>query len=224
VDLIEPALTTPRKHEDHIALVLDMLFVQVYKAHVSVRFLAEIGHMEDAATIARRLLELSVFAGYISFPSREEERTARADRYLGNLWHELPPEGRAVLPNDIRTFWESIAGGVPRGGLPSFQKMFAEIDKHETYAKDYRLLTGIAHGSSSDQLIAFAHRRVPVRPHWHLGALLVFASRYAVGLALLWNDIYKIIETAALQSLVDDLTQWPEGRPDPEATPPAEAP
>src|SRR5438874_4827987 len=81
MDIIEPAVTQPRRHDDHLALALDMMFVQAYKSHVSVRFLAELGHMEDTATITRRMLELSVFAGYMTEPTVDSERVARADRY-----------------------------------------------------------------------------------------------------------------------------------------------
>lgn len=210
LDIIEPAVTQPRRHDDHLALALDMLFVQAYKSHVSVRFLAELGHMEDTATITRRVLELSVFAGYITEPTVDSERVARADRYLANLWYELAPEGRVVLPTEVHGFWEALAPGVPRGGLPSFQAMFAALGKHETYKKDYDLLCGIAHGSSSDQLIAFAHQTVPVRPDWHLGTLLVFATKYALGVSILWNEIHKTMDETVLEELINDLVKWPE--------------
>src|SRR6266550_4391694 len=80
LDLIEPVLIKTRKQEDQFGLVLDMLFVQVYKSHVTVGTLAELGHMEDAATITRRLLEIFVFAGYITDPLKLAQRVERADR------------------------------------------------------------------------------------------------------------------------------------------------
>jgi len=221
VDLIEPALIKTRKQENQLGLVLDMLFIQVYKSHISVGTLAELGHMEDAATIARRLLEMSVLAGYITEPVKPGQRVERADRYLANLWQELAPEGRAVLPTDVQVFWESVARRAPRGAQPSFQKMFAEIGKHETYQKDYRLLTQIAHGSSPDQLIEFARETIPMRPGWHLGALLVFATKYALATAILWNEISPLIDETRLGHLINDLAKWPEGKTTPNASPEA---
>src|SRR5687768_8783561 len=62
---VERAYQEHRQLVDPIHLAIDMLMTQAYKAHLSVRILAEHAHVEDAATISRRLLEISVQTVYI---------------------------------------------------------------------------------------------------------------------------------------------------------------
>jgi len=207
--LIEPAVVTRRRHEDDTALVLDMLFVQAYKAHVSVRYLVELGHMEDAATITRRLLELATTSGYIGTADPPSNALGRARRFLADLWLDLPTEARSVLPLNAQNYWNDLVGKTPRGALPSFQKMFSVLGHQGTYGDDYSILARVAHGASSDQLVAFARNTVPVRPLDHLGPVLAFASRYALATADVWNGTFHVIDAAALQNVAIALAAWP---------------
>ena len=208
VTLLEPAVEQPRRHAELLDLALDMLFVQAYKAHVSVLLLVLHGHMEDAATIARRLLELAAVMGYFGLAPTPEGKTARVKRYLADMWVDLPPEAQNLLPNTAREFWHKIANGAPRGALPKMQSIFSELGRQDTYDHDYRLLSRIAHGASSDQVIAFAADTVPVRPLWHLDTLLVLASRYFVAAALVWNDSASLIDKGALDALALKVSAW----------------
>lgn len=219
LELLEPAIETPRRQAALFDLAVDMLFVQAYKAHVSVLLLVLHGHMEDAATVARRLLELAAAMGYFGLAPTPEAKTARVKRYLADMWTDLPPEGQNLLPNAAREFWHKIANGTPRGALPKIQSIFSELGRQDTYNDDYSLLSRIAHGASSDQIIAFAADTVPVRPLWHLGTLLALASRYFVAAALVWNDSFSLIDQGKLDALSEKVSAWKRNP----APPPSEA-
>jgi hypothetical protein len=206
--LLEPGVQTPRVPTPPLLLALDMLFVQSYKAHLSTYAAAELGHTEDSATLCRRLLELGVLAGYIGLAEPEKNREERARRYLADMWNDLPVEGRSRLPEATRQQWEESLAGTPRGAFPSFQKMFVDVGQGATYKEDYSLLSRIAHGASSDQLIAYGQSPVPVRAPWHIGTLLVFASRYYLGTAVVWNEHFRALDEAKLDKLVQEAAQW----------------
>lgn len=206
--LLEPGVAAPRKLLDATHIALDMLFVQTYKAHLSVLGVADFGHMEDAATLTRRLLELAVTAAYIGMAGTPRDHDQRARRYLADLWQELPPEGRNVLPPPVQEQWASLTMGVPRGALPKVQKMFSELNQQAAYDLDYDLLSRIAHGASSDQLVAYTSNPVQVRATWHIGALLVYASRYYLATAFAWNAHFHGFSDAELQSLVEKIDAW----------------
>lgn len=209
-EFLEPAIAEARSLPEWPHIALDMLLVQSYKAHLSVRFVAEIGHTEDAATLARRLLELAVSAGYIGFAEPLDERLPRAKRYLAALWAELPDTAKAHLPRKVREDWTALGNGVTAGPFPSMQKMFTAIDQHGTYDTDYRLLSSIAHGSSSDQIIAYLASPVEVRPIWHIGIILVYASRYYLATAAAWDQCFDRIDTARLNEIIDEIAEWAE--------------
>jgi len=212
LELLEPSVEKPRRHDGLLELAVDMLFIQCYKAHISVMILSEHGHMEDAATMSRRLLELAAEVGYLGLPPNAETRLQRAKRYLADLWLDLPPEVQQGMPTGAKQFWSNLAEGVPRGAFPSFQRMFSEFGRQDTYDEDYRLLSRIAHGASSDQIIAFAANTIPVRPLWHLDAVMVVASRYFVAAAHVWNDNWRLLDQPRLDDLTKRLADW---RPDP---------
>lgn len=72
--VMQAAATTPRGLPDEVSRAVDMLFIQAFKAHLSVGELAELALVEDAATIVRRLLELGIQAVYIARDSEEATR------------------------------------------------------------------------------------------------------------------------------------------------------
>jgi hypothetical protein len=86
---VEEALLRERAHKDELGLALDMLLGQAYKAHLSVWLLSEHGHVEDAATIARRVMELVAQGVYIGMDDAQSTRTSRAGRFCAHLWVSL---------------------------------------------------------------------------------------------------------------------------------------
>jgi hypothetical protein len=194
---------------------LEMLFLQAYKAHFSVSVLAEHGQIEDAATIARRLLELAVQATYIA-DDDEATRTTRASAYVSFLWEELPASLKEKLPAASRRDWESICIASPSGGKtrvrwgPSFRKMFEAIGREDTYAGDYRLLSGIAHGSVDELVWHYSMPTVTVRPHHHIPVVLVIASLYFLAVAHAHNPFAKVLDDGVVETLVERTNAWIE--------------
>ena len=90
-------------------MVIDTLMLQAFKSYGAVALLAQHGLMEDSATIARRLLELSVQAVYIGAESEDRLRERKAGRYLSFMWRQLPRKIKHRLPAPIRAQWTAIA-------------------------------------------------------------------------------------------------------------------
>jgi hypothetical protein len=205
--LLEPAVVAARPHPEAAHLALDMLFVQAYKSHLSVLAVGELGHMEDAATLTRRLLELAASSGYILALDNPREREPRAKRYLAALWLDLDDAAKAHLPQEVRTQWSVLTAGVARGGLPGLQKMLGILEQQGTY-DDYRLLSSIAHGGASDQIMAYSDSPVRVRDTLHCGSLLVYSSRYYLATAVAWNSLYGRLNIIALEDLIRRIDKW----------------
>jgi hypothetical protein len=214
-ELVEAALLTAHDYPNEIALVLDMLLLQGYKAHMSVMLLCDHALVEDAATITRRLLELSVQAAYITAPSSEPERQRRAGRYLAFIWRRFPPRFRSKLPRPVRVEWSRIARRygrwVPRKAKrwgPDFRKMFEEVGQPKTYDTDYAFLSSISHGRPEEQVIAYSQPSIRVTPHHHVSTILVFASRYHFALAGHWDGYYGLLDERGARRIHRRLLRW----------------
>ena len=212
--LLEPLIARSRKNADAVHIVLDMLFVQAYKTHISVQITAEVGHVEDAATLTRRLQELAVQAVYIGADDQPDVRMMRACKYIADLWDRVDERGKLALPSSIRAEWQSMhdAAGKPdprrkRWG-PTFKEMFEYAERLDSYEQDYKLLSGIAHGSAEDQIMLYSRKKVQVRPATYAGLLLVYASRYYMSVAEIWNWRHRLLDEDAFMGLVADLTRW----------------
>lgn len=186
----EKALDTPRGLHDEVARVLDMFMYQAYKAHGSVYILGVRAHVEDAATITRRLLEIAIQAIFIGAAPNRHEARQRAGAYLADLWDSLPVHVRATLPPEECATWDEYLNRYGhlldpnriRWG-PSFRKLFAATGVSETYDEDYKLLSSIAHGSPPALVHAYAENVVNVHPDDLVPMILLFASRYYLAVA-----------------------------------------
>lgn len=216
--LLQDTAVKSRYLPDLVARATDMLFVQGFKAHQSVYFLCSQALVEDAATIVRRLLELFVQAIYIARDSEESERTQRAGMYLAFLWHEWPADLRERIPPDERAAWESVYVTYAhdfkykRWG-PSFAKMFGYAGRADTYEEDYSLLCGFAHGSPTSLVGSYSQARVELHPDRWVPFLLEYATRYALGLTLVWNDIFHLCDDGRLAAAQTSVRTFRD-RPD----------
>ena len=180
---LEDAFLAPRGHPDEVAVVLDMLMVQGYKAHLSVCLLSEHGMIEDAATIARRLLELSVQTVYMAADDDPRVCRRRAGSYLAFLWRRLPWRFRQNFPAQAKARWSGYARKYGRfvkknakAWGPKWKDMFIAIGSEKLYNTDYALLSSIAHGSPDEQVLTFSATTVKVHAHHHVSALLLEVS------------------------------------------------
>src|SRR5260370_13474601 len=65
IGVFEDALLKERQGTGRYSIAIDMLMYQAFKSDGTVSLLAQHGLLEDAATIARRLMELAVQALYL---------------------------------------------------------------------------------------------------------------------------------------------------------------
>jgi hypothetical protein len=207
-EALTPAVHTERSAQGSVATAIDILFIQAYKSHEAIAILAESGLSEEAATIARRLLEIAVQAVYITADSDAAECDRRAGSFLAHLWSTAPKELKAVLPEPAVKEWEgiwakygpSLSRNRNKWG-PSFAKMFTEIGRRDTYDEDYAALSSIAHGSPEEFILHFSLPSIKLRSDLHLPAILTFAGRYYLAVAGQWNDHFQCLK----QSTIDEI-------------------
>lgn len=212
---IERALLIPRRHRTAVHYAIDMFMLQSCKTHSAVSLLAQHGLMEDTATGARRLLELSVQAVYVGAPYPRSERQRRAGRYLAHMWREVPSRTKRGLPASVREYWSGIArqyGRFVRRGAhswgPGWKAMFSEIGQLPLYELDYSLLSGIAHGRSTEQIINFSRTAIRLQSDQFVSVLLVYSTKYYLVVAEQWNKLYRRISRDSFDALVSAATIW----------------
>ena len=174
-NLIESAISAPRMHPDPFSVACDLLFIQAYKASCSVYFLALRGHEEDAAAILRRLLEVGAQIGYLDQSPNPAERQARAEVYL-----QHNPE----------------SGGYWWGR--TFKDLFCRLNLAATYDQDYRFLAQIAHAAARRVLPEVKDSVVQIRNTEFFTPLLVFACRYLLWAARIWNSCFTLVDNDEL--------------------------
>ena len=207
--VLENAIVVSRQHPALADMVLDMLMLQAFKAYGAVALLAQHGLMEDSATVARRLLELSVQVVYVGAESEEHLRERKAGRYVSFMWRQLPRKIKHRLPPGIRSQWTAIARKYARfvtrkarSWGPNWREMFREIGAEPTYIADYRFLSAIAHGSPDNQVFVFSQARIRLHSHQFVSILLAYATKYCVITAEQWNNRFGIIAPKEFATLV----------------------
>ena len=206
---LESAITVTRRHPALADMVLDMLMLQAFKAYGAVALLAQHGLMEDSATIARRLLELSVQAVFVSAESEERLRERKAGRYLSFMWRQLPRRIKHRLPPSVRSQWTAIArkyarfvSRKARSWGPNWRDMFREIGADATYKADYSFLSAIAHGSPDNQVFVFSQSRIRIHSDQFVSIVLRYATKYCLMAAEQWNNRFHIIDPKDFARLV----------------------
>ncbi len=216
--LLEAAVLEVREHPTLVHIVTDMLMLQSMKSHAAISLLCQHGLMEDSATLARRLLELSIQAVYIGAETEEKTRRQRAGAYLAYLWRQLPRRIKQRLPDLIRARWTSIGRGygrhVRRGAVrwgPRFITMFEEVGSGDLYRSDYAFLSAIAHGSADSQVFDFSADAVRIHRHDFVPVLLIYSSRYYLVTAQQWQREFGIVDAAELERLSGEVLRWQPG-------------
>jgi Family of unknown function (DUF5677) len=188
---------------------LDMLMLQSCRAYSSVYLLAVRAHIEDAAIITRRLMEIAVHAGYVIEPPDESGQRERARRYLAVLWLETPESVKEALSPDYRAAWEQyytthkhLLPKRNRPRDPNFSDMFRELGREETHVQDYAFLSGLAHGHPPNLIYEYRHFSIEVRPDRLVPFILRYASRYCLTTTIIWNHLFGVIDDAILDALI----------------------
>ena len=213
--LYSAGIRSPRSSSPVHHLVLDMLMRQGVNAHCAVGMIAKQGLVEDAATLARRLLELSVQGVYIGGESDPKMQQRKAGMYIAFLWRNLPKKAKKQLPESIRETWSSLArlygrfvpSSQKRWG-PNWYEMFEDCGIVDLYRSDYSFLSQIAHGSSEEQVVRYSMEAVAMRDHRYVPVLVVYASKYLAVLGEMWNSQFSLIDDTDIEYLRKDLLAW----------------
>jgi len=213
--LYRTALEHPRARTAEVEIVLDMFMLQAYNAHTSLSLLAQVGLMEDASTIARRMLEISVQATYIAAESDPIVRQRRAGAFIAFMWRRLPRRIKGILPADVRSHWSTIAvrygrfvrSKAKRWG-PDFRTMFIECGVEQLYTTDYAFLSSVAHGAPETHIMRFSEQSVRAHDDRHVSTILVYGTKYLAIVGEHWNDIFRIVASAEVDALRTSLVNW----------------
>lgn len=218
--MLEEVVVKDRTPDSAFSRALDLFFIQAFKSHQSLYLLAVVGHGEDAATVARRLFEISLQVGYLcSDPADREER---GRRFLAHFWHNSKDLiGVETLPEERRKWWEEQYERhkhlllFNKRGEPSpywFGSNFAQLAEtlgiRETYDKDYRFLSHVAHSSSRGLLLDRVGDLIQIKTDLLVREILVFGTRYALWVAANWNAHFALIDSNSLDNLRDDLLSF----------------
>jgi hypothetical protein len=214
-ETLEEVVIRDRQHRRPFERALDLLFIQAFKSHGSLYSLCVIGHCEDAATIARRILELALQAGYLD--AEELERDRRGSEYLAYFWHLAP----GVLANpsllaEERKRWQDAYDQnkswmkFDKNGRPlpnwsglSFSEMAAKLNTQQSYKNDYRFLSNAAHGSSAGVMMNVVQDVLQIYDDRFVSGILVAGTCYMCAIAELWNIHFRLIEETKLKELRD---------------------
>jgi hypothetical protein len=212
----ERAVLTPREHDGALALAVDMLMLHGYKAHGSVRLLAEGGHLEDAALLTNRLMEVAgACTALVSHEDRAvSERSAAS--YLARLWDDVSDVDREALPDVIRGRWDAIREQAGPVSTETAEDSHAsDAVRHSTgaaeHARDEELLGKLVRGATAEQVLHASRPAVEARLAEHVGAVLAAASRSYLALAEQWNRVFGLIEKQTFESLAQRTRRWRSG-------------
>ena len=183
--LLEGVVMRDRPHRSRFDLAIDILFLQAYKSFCGVYFLAVRGQGEDAATLLRRLLEITAQIGYLSHDPSPSERERRADCFL----NFNPDRGGYWWNGNIRS-------------------LFISIGLQETYDQDYRFLAQISHTCAQRLRLELEKGTILIRTGETFTPNVMFASRYFLGAAMKWNEVFNLLEESRLAALSDEAIKF----------------
>jgi Family of unknown function (DUF5677) len=210
---LEDTVIQDRSNETPFARALDLLFIQAFKSHGSLYSLCVLGHCEDAATIARRILEIALQVGYLDSESLEREN--RGLQYVAYFWHlakgimanpSLTPEERQrwqQLYDQNKKWLKFNKQGKPLpnwSGL-SFADLANKLKVQPTYEVDYRFLSNAAHSSAAGAMSNIVDDILQITDDTFVTPILVYGTRYMLAVAAVWNDHFKLIDDSKLNEL-----------------------
>jgi hypothetical protein len=210
---LEDVVIRDRNPRTSFARALDLLFIQAFKSHGSLYSLCILGHCEDAATIARRIFEISLQVGYLDLD--EQERETRGRQYLAYFFHLVP----GILANpslkaEERQRWQRLYDQNKRwlefnkSGNPlsnwsglSVAALARKLNMEQTYNQDYRFLSKMAHASSAGSLLGMREGELQITDDTAATPILVYGTRYMLAVTEVWNAHFRLIE----ESKMDDF-------------------
>lgn len=211
-EMLEELVIKPRTLQSAYSRALDLFFVEAFKSHGSLYPLCVMGHGEDAATIARRLLEIAFQVGYLCLEDQDREK--RGELYLAYFWHNAKEIIKLNIPEDRRQWWEKHydlhkrwlplrPSGDPLqnwSGL-SFAAMAERIGLKDTYETDYRFLSNVAHCSARGLLLDKVDGTIQITSDALIDELLIYGTKYVLAVTLYWNEHFALGDSGKLSEL-----------------------
>ncbi len=203
---LEDTVILDRNNQTPFARALDLLFIQAFKSHGSLYSLCVLGHCEDAATIARRILEIALQVGYLDSEASETEN--RGMQYLAYFWHLA----KGIMDNPALTVeerqrWQQLYDENKRWlqfnkhGKPlsnwsglSFADLANKLKMQATYEVDYRFLSNAAHSSAAGTMSHVVGGVLQITDDTFVTPILVYGTRYMLAVAEVWNAHFKLID------------------------------
>ena len=212
-EMLEDSVVRERDLSEPFARALDILFVQAFKSHGSMYVLCVIGQGEDAATIARRMLEILFQAAYLC--ADEGQRDDRAKRYLAWFWTQAEDRIRAGLSAADAKRWQAdydahkhllvnSKGKRLRNwwGNSSIRDMATKAGLGKRYDSDYRYLSQASHCTARGIMVQTRGRTTEIRTTgFEIRPLLVYSTSYVLSIAQLWNARFGLIEEKGMQEV-----------------------
>jgi hypothetical protein len=152
----------------------------------------------------------------------EDKREKRGEKYLVHFWHNAKEVMATVdLPEDRRKWWEEQYSrrkgllGVNKNdkALPfwfgsNFRELAKQLGFEETYNKDYRFLSHVAHCSSRGLLLKVVHKEIQIYSDSHIEPILVYGTKYALYTVANWNAHFSLIDANKIEKLHDDVINF----------------
>jgi Family of unknown function (DUF5677) len=215
---LEEVVARERAPDSAFARALDLFFIQAFKSHQSLYLLCVHGLGEDAATIARRLFEIALQVEYLCLEQAEREH--RGEAYLAHYWHNAERVLAMDLPQAQRKWWENQYQQhkhlltFDKHGNPvsfwfdsSFLELAKKLQVRDTYEKDYRFLSHVAHCSSRGILLDKIGDKIEINSDRLVPAILIAGTKYALAVAEKWNEQYALIDSHDLKKLIDEAIE-----------------
>lgn len=203
---LEDVVIRDRHTERSFARALNLLFIQAFKSHGSLYPLCVLGHCEDAATIARRILEIALQVGYLD--SEGPERENRGSQYLAYFWHNV--QGILADPSltpGQRQRWQQLydtnkkwlkfnkhGNPLPHWSGLNFADLANKLNMKQSYDVDYRFLSNVAHASSAGSMLNVVSGTLQITDDTFVTPIVVYGTRYMLTVTEVWNAHFKLIE------------------------------
>jgi hypothetical protein len=210
-EVLEEVVVRNRDHKGSFHRALDLLFMQAFKSHGSLYSLCVLGHCEDAATIARRILEIALQTGYLD--SEDAEREDRGKQYLAYFWHLAAGilANPSLAPQD-RKRWQDLydqnkkwlrfnkkGRPLPNCSGLNFADLASKLGIQQSYEVDYRFLSNAAHSSAAGAMFNVVGGTLQITDDTFVTPILVYGTRYVLAVAEVWNSHFSLIDGAKMR-------------------------
>jgi hypothetical protein len=192
-ELLDEVVAKPRTLQSAYSRALNLFLILAFKSHGSLYPLCVMGHGEDAATIAHRLLTIALPAGYLC--AEESLREERGEFCLHHFWRSARDIVNLQIPAERREWWEKQYVK-PVGPWTFWTFLPKGIDEQED-----RFLANVSHCSARGMLLDEGDGTIQITTDVLVREILVYGTKYVLRVALYWNEHFALADAAKLSEL-----------------------